>query len=115
MLQKKRKVKAEITNLIDVNDILTVTAIEQTIQDKIKNEQKKENKKIDTNLKETLKKFQNALNEAEDDEERYNNLMNYNNISEKSIDNLLTDFDNETMAEKYYIYEKDLIISYSRY
>ena len=84
------------------------------------------NKKIDySNLKETLKEFQDALIEAEndeddkddeddEDEERYNILMNYNNTLEEFIDLFKTDFDNETMTEKYYIYVKDLIISYSK-
>jgi len=138
--KKKGEVKVEVTYFIDVNGILTVTATEkatgQTIQTKIKNDmvgltdedieklrKKNEkylaknmaNKKIDfTNLKETLKEFQDAFKEAEDDEERYNILMNYNNTLEEFIDKLETDFDNETMIEKYYIYVKDLIISYSK-
>ena len=136
----KGEVKIEVTFFIDVNGILTVTATEksngQTIQTKIKNDMvgltdedieklRKKNekfliesfakKKIDfTNLKGNLKEFQDALVEAEDDEERYNFLMNYNNTLEVFIDLFKTDFDNETMKEKYYIYVKDLIISYSK-
>jgi hypothetical protein len=136
----KGEVKVEVTFFIDVNGILTVTATEksngQTIQTKIKNDMvgltdedieklRKKNEKflaknmasktIDySNLKETLKEFQDALKEAEDDEERYNILMNYNNTLEEFINLFKTDFDNETMIEKYYIYVKDLIISYSK-
>ena len=140
--KKKGEVKIEVTYFIDVNGILTVTATEkatgQTIETKIKNDmvglteddieklrKKNEkfltknmgNKKIDfTNLKESLKEFQGALNEAEDDEEKYNILMNYNNTLEEFIDKFQkdVDFDNETITEKYFIYVKDLIISYSK-
>ena len=140
--KKKGEVKIEVTYFIDVNGILTVTATEkatgQTIETKIKNDmvglteedieklrKKNEkfltknmgNKKIDfTNLKESLKEFQDALNEAEDDEEKYNILMNYNNTLEEFIDKFQkdVDFDNETITEKYFIYVKDLIISYSK-
>jgi len=138
--KKKGEVKIEVTFFIDVNGILTITAYEkstgQSIQTKIKNDNvgltdedieklRKKNekyftknmayKKIDyTNLKEALKEFQDALNEAEDDEERYNILMNYNNTLEEFIDKFKIDFDNETMIEKYYIFVKELIISYSK-
>jgi len=138
--KKKGEVKIEVTFFIDINGILTVTAIEKypgkAIITKIKNDmvgltdedierlrKKNEkylakdiiNKKIDfTNLKEVLKEFQDALNEIEDDEERYNILMNYNITLEEFIDKFIVDFDNETMVEKYYIYVKDLIISYSK-
>lgn len=50
-----------------------------------------------------MKKFEDTLNEAEDDEKKYNILICYNNTLEKFIDFLKTDFDNETMKEKYYI------------
>ncbi len=138
--KKKGEVKVEVTFFVDVNGILTVTANEkttgQTIQTKIKNDMvgltdedienlRKKNekflaknmmdKKIDyTNLKDSLKTFQDSLKEAEDDEDRYDILMNYNNTLEEFIDKFETDFDNETMTEKYYIYVKDLIISYSK-
>jgi L1 cell adhesion molecule like protein len=140
--KKKGEVKVEVNYFIDVNGILTVTATEkatgQTIETKIKNDmvgltdedieklrKKNEkflaknmaNKKIDfTNLKESLKVFQNGLKEAEDEEEKYNILMNYNNTLEEFIDKFIKDidFDNETITEKYFIYVKDLIISYSK-
>ena len=72
-------------------------------------------KKIDySNLKETLKDFQDAFNEVEDDEERYDILINYKNTLEEFIDLFKVDFDNEEMIEKYYLYVRDLIISYSK-
>ena len=136
--KKKGEVKIDVNFFIDVNGILTVSAVEkangQSIETKIINDtvgltdrdieelRKKnekfytramENKTIDFgNLKDTLKEFQDAYNEAEDDEEKYNILMNYNNTLEEFIDLFNTDFDNETMVEKYYIYVKQLFNSY---
>ena len=138
--KKKGEVKIEVKFFIDVNGILTVSATEkstgQSIETKIKNDtvgltdedieklRKKNEKflsknmdkiKLDySNLKETLKEFQDALNETEDEEDKYNILMNYNNTLEEFIDKFDTNFDNETMIEKYYIYTKELIISYSK-
>ena len=67
------------------------------------------------NLKEILKELQDAYNEAEeDDEDKYNILLNYNCALEEFIDLLYKNFDNETIFEKYYIYVKQLIISYTK-
>ena len=67
------------------------------------------------NLKEILQEHQDAFNETEDDEDRYYILMSYNDTLEGFINYKLTiDFDNEIMIEKYYIYVKDLTISYSK-
>ena len=71
------------------------------------------NKNIDyTNLKETLKDFQDSYNEAEEEEDKYQILKNYNEVLEEFISTFDKDFDNETMVEKYYIYVKELITSY---
>ena len=136
--KKKGEVKIDVQFFIDVNGILTVTAVEkangQSIKTKIVNDtvgltdqkieelRKKnekfyvksmENKTIDySNLKDTLKEFQDAYNEEEDDDDKYNILMNYKNTLEEFIDLFKTDFDNETMVEKYYIYVKQLFKSY---
>ena len=130
----------QVTFFIDANGILTVRATEKSsgenIETRIQNgmveltdddiyKLRKENEKFLSrnkinkiynyrNLKETLKDFQDAINETEDDEERYIFLMNYNYILEEFIDRFKTDFDNEVMIETYYIYVKDLIISYSK-
>ena len=136
--KKKGEVKIDVQFFIDVNGILTVTAVEkangQSIKTKIindtvgltdrdieelrkKNEpfyiRRMENKTIDySNLKDTLKEFQDAYNEEENDDDKYYILMNYKNTLEEFIDLFNTDFDNETMVEKYYIYVKQLFKSY---
>ena len=133
--KKKGEVKIEVTFLVDINGTITVAATEKStgksIKAKIKNDmteltdedidQKKENEKflikkaIDfSNLKEVLKYFQDTLNEAEDDEEKYNILINYSNTLEEFINLFKIDFGNETIIEKYYIYVRDLFISYSK-
>ena len=137
--KKKGEVKIDVKFFIDVNGILTVTATEKstgkTVETQIKNDTvnltdkdieklKEKNKKylektkIDktldySNLKESLKDYQDAYNEAEEEEDKYNILMNYNNTLEKFVDSFYKDnFDNETMVEKYYIYVSQLINSY---
>ena len=140
--KKKGEVKIDVKFFIDVNGILTVTATEQStgnsIETKIKNDtvgltnedierirqknktlmenvHKNETNRTDyANLKETLKEFQDAYNEAEEDEDKYNILINYNCALEEFIDLLDKDFDNETMVEKYYIYVKQLLLSYTK-
>ena len=140
--KKKGEVKIDVKFFIDVNGILTVTAVEQltgkTIETKIKNDTvgltdediekiKQKNKQLMenvhknetgrtdyANLKETLKDFQDAYNEAEDEEDKYNILLNYNCALEEFIDLLDKNFDNETMVEKYYIYVKQLLLSYTK-
>ena len=39
-------------------------------------------------------------------------MKNYNEALEEFINTFDLDFDNETMVEKYYIYVKELILSY---
>ena len=141
-IPKKRKgdVKIEVKFFIDVNGILSVTATEKStgksIGTRIKNDanalsdeeikkireknQKlyektnaKTNKELDySNIKETLKEFQDAYKQTEDNDEKYDILKNYNEVLEDFIKLFDTKFDNETMVEKYYIYVKELINSY---
>ena len=140
--KKRGEVKINVKFFIDVNGILTVTATEEStgnnIETKIKNDTvgltdedieriKEKNKKLmekagkkETpqtdygNLKETLKEFQDAYNEAEDEEDKYNILINYNSALEEFINVFDKQFDNETMVEKYFIYVKQLIQSYTK-
>ena len=138
--KKKGEVKIDVKFYIDVNGILTATATEQStgnsietkiINDnvgltdedieKIKEKNKKyiksinETEKTDySNLKQTLKEFQDAYNEAEEEDDKYNILLNYNCVLEEFINLFDKDFDNETLVEKYYIYIKQLIQSYTK-
>ena len=144
--KKKGEVKICVKFFIDVNGILTVTAteketgkfIETTIKNdnigmteqdiaKIKEKNKKlyENAKLKgshnidfSNYKQTLKEFQESYEETEDEEDKYNILMNYNNTLEEFIELLFgknkENFDNETVVEKYYIYVKELFQSYTK-
>ena len=79
---------------------------------------KSDDKKIDyNNIKETLKEFQDAYKEKEeegDEEEKFEILINYNNTLEEFINLFDKNFDNETMIEKFYIYVKELFISYQK-
>ena len=134
--QVKIKVKFEI----DVNGILTVTGKEEgkdnLLEIKIKNDGivltedemkkiKEKNQKymekckkkmnIDyNNLKETLKQYQDALKDIEDEEDKFDILMGCINFLEKFIDKFDQDFDNETIVEKFYIYIKELFSSYTQ-
>ena len=137
--KKKGEVKIDVKFFIDVNGILTVTATEQStgnsVETQIKNDSvnltdedieklKEKNKKylektkikkaLDfSNIKETLKEFQDAYNETEEEEDKYSILMNYNNTLEEFVDSFdINNFDNETVVEKYYIYVSQLINSY---
>ena len=137
--KKKGEVFIDVKFFIDVNGILTVTATEQstgnTVETQIKNDSvnltdedieklKEKNKQyldnininrtLDySNLKETLKDFQDAYKETEEEEDKYSILMNYNNTLEEFVDLFdINNFDNETMVEKYYIYVSQLINSY---
>ena len=138
----KGEVKINVKFFIDVNGILTVTGTatdkygnDNSIETIIKNDNvslsekkiqdlKEKNEKyinsilsskIDfSNIKESLKEFQDTYNECENDDEKYNVLMNFNNTLEEFIDLFDKDFDNETMIEKYYIYVKELFFSYSK-
>ena len=139
--KKKGEVKVDVKFFIDVNGILSVTATEKStgnsIDTKIKNDtvgltdedierirkkneelfKKKEirtNRDIDyTNLKDTLKEFQDAYNQSQDEEDKYDILNNYNEVLEEFIDLFDKNFDNETMVEKYFIYVKQLMNSYA--
>ena len=139
--KKKGEVFLDIKFFIDVNGILTVTATEKstgnTVETQIKNdsvnltdedierlkeknkkylEKTKINKTLDfSNLKETLKDFQDAYNETEEEEDKFCILMNYNNTLEEFVDLFdINNFDNETMVEKYFIYVSQLINSFIR-
>ena len=136
------KVKIELKLFIDVNGILTVTAKEVGREEKddnklefqIKNDginlteeemillKKKIDKYVTNrtsrsshdfyNLKETLKEYQDAYNETDEKEEKFNLLMGYNNTLEEFINKFDKNFDNETMVEKYFIFVKQLFTSY---
>ena len=138
------KVKIKVKFDIDVNGILTVTGKEEDpennkeniIEIKIRNDGivltedemkkiKEKNKKymekckikmnIDyKNLKETLKKYQDTLEEAEDEEDKFEIIMGCINFLEGFINKFDTDFDNETIVEKFYIYTKELFIYYTK-
>ena len=139
----KGKVHIIVKFFLDTNGILTVTGTEKekdknnSIEIKIKDDRikfndeeieklKKENeslykkrkaddKTIDyNNIKETLKEFQDAYKEEENEDEKFGILINYNNTLEKFINLFDKNFDNETMIEKFYIYVKELFISYEK-
>ena len=77
--------------------------------------------KIDyINLKDALKKYQDAYknynmetNDGEDDDDpRVIYKSNFNSTLEEFIDKLEKKFDNETVLEKFYLYVKELFLSY---
>ena len=146
----KGQVHIKIKFYIDVNGILNVTGTEidenknNSIELKIKddmvefsneeienlkkmNEKFFKNKKKDNldynyvSIKETLKDFQDAYNDCQDNDEKFEILINYNSVLEEFIDLFYkktsehkTIFENETIIEKYYIYIKELFISYEK-
>ena len=139
--RKKGEVKIVVKFFIDINGILSVTATEKetgkNMSIKIKNDsislsdkdiekfreknkalykKIKTNEKAEsidyTNIKGILKDFQDACERSENEEDKYNILKYYNEIFEELIDLFDKDFDNETIAEKYYIYVKQIINSY---
>ena len=84
---------------------------------------KKLKKDLDyTNLKDTLKKYRDAYNECGEDEEEDKKiyLTNFNEALEEFIDGFVPNidknsdniFDNETLLEKFYLYIKELFLSY---
>jgi len=134
----KGQVKIKIKFFIDVNGILTVTSSEEdesgntiiSIETRIKNDMvnlteeqieklRKKNEKYKTdnttcmNIRAILKEYLNVYEES-NDEEKFEILMNYNNILEKFLDSFNKNFDNETMIEKYFLYVKDLFLSYTK-
>ena len=136
------KVTISVKFEIDENGILTVTGKEEdtenkkenSIEIKIRNDgivlneaemqrikernQKYMDKckikmKIDyKNLKETLKQYQDTLIKTEDEEDKFDIIMGCINFLEEFINKFDTDFDNETIVEKYFIYIKELFICY---
>ena len=79
------------------------------------NKLKTPNMKLDfSNTREALTEFEDALKENEDEEDKYNIIMGYITTYEEFINSFdKTDFDNETLLEKYYIYLKELFEKYS--
>ena len=72
-------------------------------------------KEIDySNLKDTLKKYKDAYNNCsdEDEENKIIFLNNFNEALEEFIAHFGDEFDNETLLEKYYLYVKELFLSY---
>ena len=139
----KGKVNILVKFFIDANGILNVTGTEEdsnknnSIELKLKcdmvnytddeiNELRKKNEKyfkksknnkgLDYNsLKETLTELLDSYNSCEDNEEKFEILNNYNNTLEEFIDLFdKNNFDNERILEKYYIYIKELFISYKQ-
>ena len=137
----KGKTKVKVTFDIDINGILNVIAKELTDDDKgqtlnltIKNDEisltpeqmeefKKKNieifnkikldSKYDyTSLKGTLKKYKDSFEKSDDDDDKIIYLSNYNQTLEDFISLLDKNFDNETVLEKYYLYIKELFLSY---
>ena len=135
----KGQVKIKIKFFIDVNGILTVTSSEEdengnttiSIETTIKNDMvnltekeieslREKNKKYKTNkvdcrnIRAELKIYEDAYKELKSEEEKYDALINYIKVLENFIDSFNKNFDNETMIEKFYIYVKELFISYEK-
>ena len=76
-----------------------------------------------TNLKKSLKQYQDAYNkynieticegENDDEDPRIIYKSNFNNTLEEFINKLDKNFDNETVLEKFYLYVKELFLSYA--
>ena len=134
----KGKVKIKIKFFIDVNGILTVTSSGEdengntiiSIETRIKNDMvnlteeqietlRKKNEKYKTdkvvckNIRAILKDYLNGFEESNEDD-KFQILMNYNHTLENFIDSFNKNFDNETMIEKYFLYVKDLFLSYTK-
>jgi len=79
------------------------------------NKLKTPNMKLDfSNTREALNEFEDALKETTDEEDKYNIIMTYITTYEEFINSFdKTNFDNETMLEKYYIYLKQLFEKYA--
>ena len=89
--------------------ILTQKQIERLRK---KNEKYLKNKMTFTNIRKALKEFLNEYEESIIEEDKYDILINYNEVLEEFIDSFNKNFDNETMVEKYYFYVKELFFSY---
>ena len=74
-----------------------------------------------TNLKQTLKKYQDSFknykkkanNEDDDDDPRIIYKSNFNSALERFIEKFEKNFDNETVLKKFYLYVKELFLSYT--
>ena len=138
----KGETKILVEFKIDVNGILNIKAVEkseingQSISLSIKNdeisfsdeEMKKLKEKMGqmskkikyikdfdyTNLKETLKEYKDAYEKCAENEEEDKKLILNNFITtlEEFIDSFDKKFDNETMLEKFFLYIKELFLSY---
>ena len=138
----KGETKILVEFKIDVNGILYIKAVEkseingQSISLSIKNdeisfsdeEMKKLKEKMGqmskkikyikdfdyTNLKETLKEYKDAYEKCAENEEVDKKLILNNFITtlEEFIDSFDKKFDNETMLEKFFLYIKELFLSY---
>ena len=108
----KTDIKNDTVSLND-KDIERIREKNKQLYEKYNKNNNQTDKNIDyTNLKETLKDFQDSYKESEDDDDKYEILKNYNEALEEFINTFDQNFDNETMVEKYYIYVKELILSY---
>ena len=133
----KGETKVTVRFDIDVNGILNVKAEEESTKDgqklelTIKNDEislsakeieelKKKNKNIIdkikikdySNIKDILKKYKDEFEKTEDEDDRIIIITNYNESLEKFVDKFDKSFDNETVFEKYYLYIKELFLSY---
>ena len=108
----KTNIKNASVSLND-KDIEKIREKNKHLYEKSNKNNNQTDKNIDyTDLKVTLKDFLDSYEETEDDEDKYEILKNYNEALEEFINTFDQNFDNETMVEKYYIYVKELILSY---
>ena len=89
------------------------------MEEMIKKIKHKHNEFDYSNFKETLKNYKDAYNECGEGEEEDKKLIlnNYNEALEEFIDGFTKNykFDNETLLEKFYLYVKELFLSYIDY
>ena len=138
---RRKYKKIKIKFFIDINGILTITGEEEDPEGKkdnkikviVKNdgieltmqeiEEIKEKNRNFLNhcikepidyyyINEILKDYQDAYNETQDEEDKFNILMGLNGSLEVFINEFDKNFDNETILKKFYIYIKKLFISY---
>ena len=137
----KGEIIVDVTFDINIDGVLTVKAKEKCTmmefsikdddisldpekQEELKEKNKKLLEKMEkndssnidyNNLKDTLRKYNDAYKkckEDEDDDDGSLYKINFNNTLEKFIDSFGGTFDNETLFEKYYLYVKELFLSY---
>ena len=63
-------------------------------------------------MKDTLKKYKEEYESTEDEKDKAIIISNYNNILEEFIDKFDSQYDNETVLEKQYLYVRELFSSY---